>query len=34
MPETGPAFKEKSDWKPGVKLNFKKEDGSLTIKKE
>ena len=34
MPETGPAFKEKSDWKPGMELIFDQTKHSLAIKKE
>lgn len=34
MPETGDAFKEKPNWKPGQKLEFNPTSGTLSILKE
>jgi len=33
MPETGPVFKEKAGWEPGVPLKFDTTKGSITIDK-
>lgn len=31
MPETGDAFKEKKDWRPGMKLNFNPKTAEVTV---
>jgi hypothetical protein len=33
MPETGDAFKEKKDWRPGMKLNFDSKTAAVTVEK-